>query len=122
MQPMAVRWKVKEVLNSYDITPYRLVKASGLAQATIYRLVNDDTTGLSTETLTVLLGTLRELTGEALGVADLLSYEEIREDETKAWTDASLADLSKELEELEADIPKKELDAWFRAFEKVGKR
>jgi DNA-binding Xre family transcriptional regulator len=122
MQAMAVRWKVKEVLNSYDITPYRLVKASGLAQATIYRLVNDDTTGLSTETLTVLLGTLRELTGEALGVADLLSYEEIREDETKAWTDASLEDLSKELEELEADIPKKELDAWFRAFEKVGKR
>ncbi len=122
MQPMTVRWKVKEVLNTHDITPYRLVKASGLAQATIYRLVNDDTTGLNTETLTVLLGTLRELTGEDLGVADLLSYEEIREDETTAWTDASLEDLSRELADLEADISKKELDAWFGAFEKVGRR
>jgi DNA-binding Xre family transcriptional regulator len=120
MQAMAVRWKVKEVLNTHDITPYRLVKASGLAQATIYRLVNDDTTGLSTETLSVLLGTLRELTGEELGVADLLSYEEIHEDETKAWTDASLEDLSKELADLEADVPKKDLDAWFSAFDKAG--
>jgi DNA-binding Xre family transcriptional regulator len=122
MQDMAVRWKVKEVLNDYAITPYRLVKASGLAQATVYRLVNDTTTGLSTETLTILLGTLRELTGEALGVADLLSYEEIREDETNAWVAASLEDLSQELANLEADVSKKELNAWFSAFEKAGKR
>jgi DNA-binding Xre family transcriptional regulator len=120
MQTMAVRWKVKEVLNRHDITPYRLVKASGLAQATVYRLVNDDTAGLSTETLTVLLGTLRELTGEELGVADLLSYEDIREDETKGWTDASLADLSKELADLEADVPKEELEQWLETFESAA--
>jgi DNA-binding Xre family transcriptional regulator len=120
MQTMAVRWKVKEVLNRHDITPYRLVKASGLAQATVYRLVNNDTAGLSTETLTVLLRTLRELTGEELGVADLLSYEDIREDETKGWTDASLADLSKELADLEADVPKEELEQWLETFESAA--
>jgi DNA-binding Xre family transcriptional regulator len=122
MQEMAVRWKVREVLNQHDITPYRLVKASGLAQATVYRLVNDETSGLSTETLAVLLGTLRELTGENLDVADLLSYEEIREDETKSWTKASLADLSQELAGLESHLPKKDLDAWFTAFERAGKQ
>jgi hypothetical protein len=70
----------------------------------------------------MLLSMVHELTGEDLGVADSLNFEKIREDENEAWTDASLEDLNKELIDLEADIPKKELDAWFSAFEKVGKR
>ena len=74
MQAMAVKWKVKAFLDSHDITPYRLMKESGLAQGTVYRLVNDDTTGLNTETLNAVLDALSDLTGKALNVNDVLEY------------------------------------------------
>ena len=79
MQAMAVRWKVKTFLDAHDITPYRLMKESGLAQGTVYRLVNDDTTGLNTETLNSVLDALSDLTGETLAVGDVLEY--VRDDD-----------------------------------------
>ena len=74
MQSMAVRWKVKAFLDDHGITPYRLMKESGLAQGTVYCLVNEDTTGLNTETLNAVLEALSDLTGETLEIGDVLEY------------------------------------------------
>jgi DNA-binding Xre family transcriptional regulator len=73
---MAVRWKVKGFLDANGITPYRLMKESGLAQGTVYRLVNDDTTGLNTETLNAVLKALSKLSKKTLTVNDVLEYTE----------------------------------------------
>ena len=76
MMTMPVRWKVKEYLEAHDLTPYRLMKESGLAQGTVYRLVNGDTRNLNADTLDAAIKALRSLTGKSVSVSDLLEYEE----------------------------------------------
>lgn len=76
MQSVPVHWTVKPILERHNITPYRLMKESGLAQGTVYRLVRGDTKSLNAETLDRVMVALRRLTGEDLDVADLLTYEE----------------------------------------------
>lgn len=76
MSVVPVFWTVREVLEDHGITPYRLMKESGLAQGTVYRLVNGDTRSLNADTLDRVMATLRRLTGKRLQVSDLLRYEE----------------------------------------------
>ncbi len=76
MTLMPVRWTVKEYLEAHDITPYRFMKESGLAQGTAYRLVNGDTRNLNADTLDAAIRALRSLTGERVEIADLLEYQE----------------------------------------------
>ena len=71
-----VRWRVHEILESHDISPYRLMKESGLAQGTVYRLVKGDTSTVNAETLDRVMTTLRRLTRQDLQISDLLEYEE----------------------------------------------
>ena len=76
MRNVPVRWTVRPLLQRHRITPYRLMKESGLAQGTVYRLVNGDTRSLSADTLDRVMTALRSLTGEDIAIADLLQYEE----------------------------------------------
>lgn len=76
MQTVPVHWTVKPLLKKHKITPYRLMKESGLAQGTIYRLVNGDTRSLNADTLDRVMGALRRLTGEEIEISDLLRYED----------------------------------------------
>lgn len=76
MQIVPVHWTVRPLLERHGITPYRLMKESGLAQGTVYRLVNGDTRSLNAETLDRVMGALRRLTGEEVEIADLLRYED----------------------------------------------
>lgn len=76
MAQMPVRWKVKAYLKAHNLTPYRLRKESGLAQGTVYRLVNGDTVNLNAATLDTTIKTLRKLTGEHVDISDVLEYQE----------------------------------------------
>ena len=76
MESVPVRWKVYEILEAHDISPYRLMKESGLAQGTVYRLVKGDTSTVNAETLDRVMTTLRRLTGQHLQISDLLDYED----------------------------------------------
>ena len=69
-----IRWKVKEFLQAHDITPYRLMKDSGLAQGTAYRLANNDVGAVNNETLDAVIKALRERTGEEVKIQDLVEY------------------------------------------------
>ncbi|MEX2501247.1 MAG: helix-turn-helix transcriptional regulator [Trueperaceae bacterium] len=73
---MPIRWTVRPYLDRHNLTPYRLMKESGLAQGTVYRLVRGETTTLNAETLDRIMTTLRRLTGEDVQIGDLLEYEE----------------------------------------------
>jgi DNA-binding Xre family transcriptional regulator len=73
---MPVRWKVKQFLGAHSLTPYRLMKESGLAQGTVYRLVNGDTQNLNASTLDATIKALRTLTGKRVDIPDVLEYRE----------------------------------------------
>ena len=73
---MPIKWKLKELLDAHDLTPYRLMKQSGLAHGTVYRIVNGEANGVDTATLDATIRALRELTGQQVDVADLLEYRE----------------------------------------------
>lgn len=75
MQTVPVRWKVKQYLEAHNLTPYRLMKESGLAQGTVYRLVNGDTQNLNATTLDATIRALRTLTGEPVDIPDVLEYQ-----------------------------------------------
>lgn len=79
MPAMPVHWKVKPLLDKHGITTYRLWQESGLAQATVYRLVRGETLSLNAETLDGIMQALRRLTGEQIEIADLLEYREPEE-------------------------------------------
>jgi len=73
---MPVRWKLRPILEAHGITPYRLMRESGLAQGTVYRLVKGDTSTVNTDTLDRVMVTLRRLTDEHVEITDLLEYTE----------------------------------------------
>ena len=93
---MPVAWKLKEFLDTHDLKPARLVQASGIPQATVYRLVRGDTRNLNADTLGLTLDALRALTGEPVGLTDVLEYRvptpPPAEDE-RAWLDADVSRL-----------------------------
>ncbi len=76
MVAMPIKWKANEYLQAHNITPYRLMKESGLAQGTIYRIVNGEAKGVDTVTLDATIRALRKLTGKPVDVSDLLEYQE----------------------------------------------
>ena len=75
MTLMPVRWKVREYLQAHNITPYRLMKTSGLSQGTAYRLAHNSFNSVNAEIIDSVIRALRELTGEDVQVSDLLEYE-----------------------------------------------
>jgi len=72
---MPVRWKVRALLERHGLSAYRLWKESGLSMGTAYRLARGDTASLNSETLDMVMAALRRLTGQALTVSDLVTYE-----------------------------------------------
>ncbi len=118
---LVLNWKVKEYLTEHEITPYRLLKETGLGQGTIYRLANNEADGIRKETLEQVIRALRRLTGEPTQIDDLLKYErEKRPSLEDSLLDSSAADLADMLDELESDLPQAERDAWLQAFEKAS--
>lgn len=61
-------------LKRHGLTPYRLVKESGLAQATVYNMARTPAQRVDLDTVGTLLDALRRMTGERVKVDDLLEY------------------------------------------------
>lgn len=74
MQTMPLRWKLRELLDSHDITPYRLTKESGLAFSTIYRITGGNTDALHGKTADAILTALHRLTGEHFSLSDIVEW------------------------------------------------
>lgn len=76
MAQMPIKWKIKDFLESNEITGYRFWQASGLPKRSAYRVVNGDARNFNADTLDATIRALRDLTGKSVNVADLLEYEE----------------------------------------------
>lgn len=78
MTTMPIRWTIKPLLDRHNLTAYRLMKETGLAQGTVYRLVNGTARSLNADTVDRVVLALRRLTGEPVQIGDLVSFEEPR--------------------------------------------
>ena len=67
-----MNWKIKQLLEQHNITPYRLWKESGLARQTIYTLAHDKGDRVDLGTLGTVLQSLERLTGKRVELADVL--------------------------------------------------
>lgn len=67
-----IHFKLDDTLRRYKKTPFALVEASGLAKATVYKIVNNEAKAVKLETISKLMNGLRELTGEAVTLDDVL--------------------------------------------------
>ena len=120
----SVRWRLKDYLQEHDLTEEALVRASKLSPRLVHALTVAEAEQVRLETLAGLLGGLRALTGTEVALSDVLTYAYVTDDEssneTDDETDALLAlgtaDLQRQLDDLERDVPPGELDAWLKAF------
>lgn len=70
-----VHFRLDDTLRRHKKNAAALVKASGLAKATVYNIVNNKAKAVELETLSKLLNGLRELTGEEASIDDILEKE-----------------------------------------------
>lgn len=75
-------------LKRHGLTPYRLVKESGLAQATVYNMARTPAQRIDLDTVGTMLDALRRMTGERVTVDDLL--EEVATDAAPTLTAAGI--------------------------------
>ncbi len=67
-----MRWKLKSYLDANNLTPYKLIKASGLTQTTIYAIAQSKPSEVRFDTLTMIIRGLEKLTGKTVEIADVI--------------------------------------------------
>lgn len=70
-----LNWKLKEVLEANDITPYRFIQESALSPSTVYRITGGKTEGVQGKVLDEILSTLHRLTGKLYGPSDVIDWQ-----------------------------------------------
>ena len=75
-----IHWKLKEYLETHEITPYRLAKEveGEVSMNAVYNAVGEELTSVKFETLDAIIRALRKLTRRKVKVQDLLEFQEER--------------------------------------------
>lgn len=68
----SLRLNLGKYLAQHNITPYSLVKESGLATNTVYALARKPAQRIDLETVSTILNTLERITGEEVNITDML--------------------------------------------------
>lgn len=77
MSTMPIKWKVRELLEAHDATPYRFWKDSGLSRDVAYAIANGNHQALDLGVIEKALPYLRSLSGnDALQIGDIVEYRE----------------------------------------------
>jgi DNA-binding Xre family transcriptional regulator len=66
-----VNWRVSQLLKDHDLTPYKFMKATGLAQGTAYSIANGKGEAVRLDTLGAVISGLEQLIGRKVELADL---------------------------------------------------
>ena len=92
-----VKWRLKPYLEAHGLTPYELIRRSRLAPNTVYAMARGENRSVRLDTLETVIKTLREVTGKAVSLDDLIEISEDTErideqlaSEHKAWEAAHL--------------------------------
>lgn len=91
-----VTWKLRDYLDTHEVSAYALLKSTDLAPSTVYALARGDQRRVDLAVLDKVIGALEQLTGEQVKFDDLLEREpepEKMDVETRAWLEGDLARL-----------------------------
>lgn len=72
---MPLRWKLDELLEKNDITPYRVMKDTGLAANTVYGIVRNETTTVHGQVLTKLLRYLESELQRPIDISEVIVWD-----------------------------------------------
>ena len=83
---MSIRVRVGEYLNKHGLSTYRLVQETEgkLAKNTVYAMVRGEAKRVDLETLDTLMGALHALTGESVGLEDVLAYTPTSDEKSRS--------------------------------------
>ena len=72
-----IRWGLKDALDEYGITAYRLSEElrGKVSRNTIYAMARGDGSRVDLATLNAVLTTLHKLTGKSIGIETILIFE-----------------------------------------------
>ena len=113
------RWKLRETLDTHNITRYALQKRAGIAMNTVRAMYDGTPERVDLPVIARVVTALAELTGRPMTAADVLTWESNDNGETELPQD-SAGNLAGQLAELEADTPAADLQNWAAAFESRG--
>lgn len=94
-----LRWKLRAYLDRHNLSAYALTRVADVAPNTVYALARGESERISLEVFDKVLAGLEQLTGQSVGVADLLERAvngpEVNdlEAQTRGWHDADLSRL-----------------------------
>ncbi len=112
-----MKWRLKNYLDEHKLTPYSLVRATGVSPTTVYGLAQGKHERISLDVLDKVIWGLERLTGETVELSDVLERDPAPVDDEEALLASSTAGLQEALDDLERGIPPEELKAWHDAFE-----
>lgn len=75
MNSVAVKFQLKELLETNSLTVYALGKKTGINTNTLYPIYHDTAKRIDKDTVDGILNGLHELTGRMYEVSDLLNYK-----------------------------------------------
>ena len=117
-----VTWKLRDYLDTHNVSAYALSKSTDLAPSTVYALARGDQGRVDLAVLDKVLAALEQLTGQTVTFNDLLEREATAQDDADAaLAEAGLADYAATLAEIDSDVPPEELAAWNAAFEEAAR-
>lgn len=100
-----VHFNLEPILRRHKTTASALVEATGLAKATVYNIVNNKAKAVELETLGKLVSGLRNLTGEAVAIGDILKEETLPDWREVILRNAKPLDWEKVVGQLPAQTP-----------------
>lgn len=71
-----LRWKLLDTLKQLNVTPYAVMKDSGLAANTLYGMTRGTSKSVKMRTLEAVMRSVSKLTGSPISVCDILEYQE----------------------------------------------
>ncbi len=80
-----LRWRLRDYLNEHNLSAYALTRAADVAPNTVYALARGDSERISLEVFDKVLTALEKLTGQPVGVSDLLERRTTQQ--KKSWRD-----------------------------------
>jgi DNA-binding Xre family transcriptional regulator len=113
-----VKWRLKTFMDQHKISAYSLVKTSGLAPNTVYSATRGEQDQVRLSTLAGILKGLRELLGHDIDLREILVHEVLPEpkDDQSELLEMGGTELAEVLDDLEADVPENDIDAWLERF------
>lgn len=88
---LVMKWRLKNYLDKHDLTPYSLVRATGVSPTTVYGLAQGKHERISLDVLDRVIWGLEKLTGETVELSDVLERDPAPvDDESALWLSAAL--------------------------------